>query len=95
MKKKILVLLAVLLLVALTTQVAFADPNPPQVPPGIGSGHMGASVWIPGTDTSPGNANGVEDENRGMWRAHFNDRNPQGYTKGAANMDAIVTAHGG
>ena len=92
MKKKILVLLAVLLLVALTIQVAFADPNPPPNPNG-GSCNMGRSWWVPGTDTAPGNANGVEDEDRGMWRVHHNESHPQGYTNGADNMDEVTTAH--
>ena len=45
MKKKILVLLAVLLLVALTIQVAFADPTNPPTNPNGGSYNMGNSWW--------------------------------------------------
>jgi hypothetical protein len=60
MKKKILVLVVVLLLFALTSQVAFADP-PPDDPDNFGSCNMIASWWAPLPDggPAPGNANGV------------------------------------
>ena len=93
MKKKILVLLVVLLLAASTIQVAFAHPNPPNVPPTAGSCNMIASWWEPGE--GPGNANGVQDEDRGMYHVHMREGHPQGYTIGAQHMDAITTAHCG
>ena len=86
MKKKILVLLVVLLLLASTIQVAFAEPPGP-VP---ASCHMVASWWDPDTgDTGPGNANGVEPGERGMYRVHNNENHPVGYTNGAQHMDII------
>ena len=93
MKKKILVLLVVLLLLAVSIQVVFADPtNPPHNPNG-GSCNMGASWWEPGS--GPGNANGVEPGERGMYRVHNNENHPQGYTNGATNMDTVTTAQCG
>ena len=92
MKKKIFVLLVVLLLMATTIQVAFANPPGP-VP---ASCHMGASLWEPGE--GPGNANGVAPGERGMYNVHFGtnpahgDQGPEDglwYTHGAANMDII------
>ena len=91
MKKKIFVLLVVLLLMATTIQVAFANPPGP-VP---ASCHMVASWWEPGT--GPGNANGVDPGERGMYNVHLgtnpvHDQGPgaeQWYTNGAANMDII------
>ncbi len=91
MKKKMLVLLVVLLLVISTVQVAFAAPAPPNTPPTIGSCHMGASWWEPGD--GPGNANGVDDEQRGMYHVHMREDHPRGYTIGAQHMDAITKAH--
>ena len=93
MKKKILVLVVILLLLASTIQVAFAAPNPPPNPNG-GSCNMGHSVWLPGE--GPGNANGVKPGERGMYHVHTKDMPDQvGYTNGAANMDAVTTAHCG
>jgi len=83
MKKKILFWVVVLLLLASTIQVAFAEPPGP-VP---ASCHMGASWWEPGE--GPGNANGVQDEDRGMYHVHMRDDHPRGYTNGATNMDII------
>ncbi len=98
MKKKILVLLAVLLLVALTTQVAFAAPPRPVGP----SCNMGASWWDSDTGPGPGNANGVEDEERGMYNVHLGTNpahGPQGpddwYPKGRTNMDLVTAAQCG
>ena len=92
--KKIIVLLVVLLLIASTIQVAFATP-PPDDPDNIGACHMGASVWEPGG--GPGNANGVEDGERGMNHVHTQDMPDQvgddGYTYGASNMDRIAGEH--
>jgi hypothetical protein len=67
--KKIIVLLVVLLLLALTVQVAFADPNPPNVPPNCGSLNMGASWWEPLPDgiEAPGKAGGVDK----MWTVDY------------------------
>jgi hypothetical protein len=94
--KKILILLVVLFLFALTIQVAFADPNPPNSPPTDGSCNMIASWWDPSVgDTGPGNAKGVDPEERGMYRVHNNASHPQGYTYGAIHMDEITTAHCG
>ena len=90
MKKKILVLLVVLLLVASTIQVAFAHPNPPNSPPTDGSCNM--SFWLPGD--GPGKHKGVQDEDRGMWHVHMREDHPRGYTIGAQHMDAITAAHG-
>jgi len=87
MKKKILVLLVVLLLLASTIQVAFADPPGPVWP----SCNMGASWWPPdedGNDTGPGNANGVQPGHRGMYYVH-DDSRPSGETNGALNMEII------
>ena len=92
MKKKMLVLLVVLLLVVSTVQVAFAAPAPPNAPPTAGSCNMAASWWEPGT--GPGNANGVEPGERGMYHVHTKDH-PRGYTNGARHMDLITTAHCG
>ena len=104
MKKKILVLVVVVLLLALTIQVAFAAP-PPDDPDNIGSCHMGASWWEPGTETFPGPGNGgptdddgVPTGERGMYNVHFGTNpshgnggnHPQGYTNGATNMDNIT-----
>ena len=95
MKKKMLVLLVVLLLVVSTVQVAFAAPAPPNAPPTAGSCNMGASWWDPDKgDMGPGNANGVEPGERGMYNVH--NGHPKGkYTNGATNMDLITTAHCG
>jgi hypothetical protein len=101
MKKKMLVLLVVLLLVVSTVQVAFAAPDgpaPPNTPPTLGSCNMGASWWQdPGTLVfdEPGNANGVEEGDRGMYRVHNNASHPRGYTNGAHHMDLITTAQCG
>jgi hypothetical protein len=84
MKKKILVLLVVLLLVALTAQVAFADPPGPVE----ASCNMGASFWLPGT--GPGNANGVGPEGRGMYHVHATL--PHGESKGGSNMSIVCPA---
>ena len=89
MKKKILVLVVVILLLASTIQVAFANP-PRDVP---ASCNMLASYWP--DDTGPGNANGVEDGQRGMYHVHMRKDHPRGYTKGAHHMDLITTAHCG
>jgi hypothetical protein len=89
MKKKMLVLLVVLLLVVSTVQVVFAEPAPPNRPPTAGSCNMGASWW---PDTGPGNANGVEPGERGMYHVHTKDH-PRGYTIGAHHMDLIFIAH--
>lgn len=95
-KKAILTLLLVMLLFALTIQVAFAEPNPPNTPQTIGSCHMGASWWDPNEGNSgPGNANGVEPGERGMYGVHNNEDHPQGYTNGAQNMDSITIAQCG
>lgn len=97
MKKMILVVLSVLLLLATAIQVTFANPNPDpeHTPPTIGACHMGASVWEPGT--GPGNANGVQPGERGMYHVHTKDMPDQvgidGYTYGANNMDLIAAAH--
>ena len=91
MKKTVLFLLVFVLLIG-AVQVAFADPNPPNTPPTGGSCHMDASWWEPGT--GPGNANGVQPGERGMWHVHHKV-NPNGYTHGAANMDLIYLAHCG
>jgi hypothetical protein len=83
--KKMLVLMVVLILLALTVQAAFAAPPGP-VP---NSCHMGASWWDPNTgDSGPGNAYGVQPGQRGMYRVH-NASHPSWYTNGAANMDII------
>ena len=92
--KKIIVLLAIPLLFALTIQVASADPAPPNDPQTLGSCHMDASWWDPNEgNTGPGNANGVEPGERGMYSVHTNENHPQGYTGGAQNMDSIYIAH--
>ena len=94
--KKIIVFLVVLVLLATTTQVAFADPAPPNAPPTLGSCNMGRSWWDPIFGYSgPGNANGVQDGERGMYRVHNNESHPQGYTNGAHNMDLLVAVHCG
>jgi hypothetical protein len=81
---------------ASTLQVAFAEPAPPNAPPTDGSCNMGASWWDPWDpdepDTGPGNANGVQDGHRGMYRVHNNLSHPRGYTNGAHHMDLITTA---
>lgn len=96
--KKMFVLLVVLLLLAATIQVAFANPNPPNDPQTIGSCHMDASWWDPNEgNTGPGNAKGVEPGQRGMYHVHTKDMPDQvgvdGYTFGAQNMDSIYIAH--
>ena len=91
MKKTVLFLVVFVLLIGFA-QVAFADPAPPNAPPTAGSCNMGASWWVPGT--GPGNANGVQPGERGMYHVHNKD-NPDWYTNGAANMDAITTVHCG
>ncbi len=60
MKKGILVLLVAMLFLALTSQVAFADP-PPDDPGNFGSCNMIASWWapLPGGGPPPGIAGGV------------------------------------
>ena len=90
MKKTVLFILVFVLLIGFV-QVAFADPAPPNAPPTAGSCNMVGSWWEPGT--GPGNANGVQPGERGMYHVHTKD-NPNGYTNGAANMDAITTVHG-
>ena len=88
--KKLLVLLVVLILLASTIQVAFAEPAPPNAPPTDGSCNMRASVWIP-PYTGPGNANGVQDgQYRGMYLVHTSS-NPSLHANGAANMEIICT----
>ena len=91
--KKLLVLLVVLLLLASTLQVAFAEPAPPNAPPTAGSCNMIASWWEPGA--GPGNANGVQDgQYRGMYLVH-NASHPSWYTNGAYHMNLITAAHCG
>ena len=87
--KKFFVLLIVVLLLASTIQVAFAEPPGPVE----ASCHMIASWWSPdpdtGEDTGPGNAYGVEPgQLRGMYIVH-NGSHPGWYTNGASNMDII------
>ena len=101
MKKKMLVLVVVILLLASTIQVALAhhEPEPPPSPTG-GSCNMGASWWWdPERDPvfiEPGNANGVEPGERGMYHVHTKDIpdqvNEDGYTYGAQHMDDVTTA---
>jgi hypothetical protein len=86
--KKIIVLLVVLLLIASTIQVAFAEPPGP-IP---ASCHMVASWWPPDPetgDTGPGNSDNFEDGQRGMWHVHMHENHPRGYTNGAQHMDII------
>ena len=94
MKKNMLVLLAVLLLAALTIQVAFADP-PPDDPDNDGACNMRHSVWVPDgdQDTGPGNANGVDAGQRGMWLVHVNL--PHGESIGGSNMSGVAVDHCG
>ena len=82
MKKKIFVLLVVLLLLASTIQVAFADPPGPVLP----SCNMVNSWWEPGE--GPGNANGVEPGHRGLFYVH-DESHPGGSTNGTDNMFTI------
>ena len=102
--KKLLVLLVVLLLMALTVQVALAhhDPKPsPPYQPTDGSCNMIASWWLDedGNWTGPGNPNpnGVQDGERGMVHVHTKDMPDQakgdGYTYGATHMDNVTVAH--
>lgn len=88
--KKMIVLIMVVLLMVFMIQVVFADPPGP-VP---NSCHMAAAWWDPDTgDTGPGNANGVEPGERGMYHVHNKDMPDQvgdnGYTYGAQHMDII------
>ena len=96
MKKKLLAFLLILLLVALTTQVVFAIP--PWEDPDDAS--IGAcNMFIHWSD--PGNANGVQPGERGMWNVHYGTNPHHGqqgpeeewYTNGAANMDALAFLH--
>jgi hypothetical protein len=85
-------LLVVLLIMASTIEVAFAEPPGP-VP---ASCHMVASWWPPDLDpdtgetedTGPGNAKGVQPGHRGMYYVH-DDSRPSGETNGALNMEII------
>ncbi len=99
MKKKMLVLLVVLLLVVSTVQVAFAAPDPPNIPTTGGSCNMGASWWYEEDRDpqfiEPGNAYGVAPGERGMYHVHMREDHPRGYTNGAHHMDLITTAHCG
>ena len=104
--KRISVLLVVLLLLALTVQVALAHhdfPEPPVDPPTGGSCNMIASWWLDedGNWTAPGNPNppnenGVQDGERGMVHVHTkyipDQAKGDGYTYGATHMDEITTA---
>jgi hypothetical protein len=90
MKKKVLAFLLVLLLVALTSQAAFADP-PPGNPDNLGACNMVNSWWP--DDTGPGNANGVEDGERGMFHVH--NSLPHGDPLGGAIMFDLTAAHCG
>jgi hypothetical protein len=96
MKKTVLFLVLFVLLIGFV-QVAFADPAPPNAPPTAGSCHMIASVWGPGE--GPGNANGVEPGERGMYHVHTKDMpewvGEDGYTYGAIHMDSITGVHCG
>jgi hypothetical protein len=91
--KKIIVLLVVLLLIASTIQVAFAEPPGP-VP---ASCNMVNSWWLDedGNWIGPGNPspNGVKDGERGMVHVHTKDMpdhvGDNGYTYGAQHMDII------
>lgn len=101
--KKILVLVVVILVLASTIQVAFADP-PPDDPDNIGSCHMNwwavwdeeNQIWVP--LPGPGNGN-VEPGKRGMFHVHTKDMpewvGEDGYTYGAIHMDNVTTAHCG
>ena len=89
MKKKVLAVLVVLLLVALTSQAAFASP-PPDKPDYDGACNMWHSVW---TESGPGNAYGVELGDRGM--VHVHTSLPHGESIGGANMRSVVAAHCG
>jgi hypothetical protein len=93
MKKTVLFFLLFVLLIG-AAQVALAEENPP---PTAGSCHMVASWWEPGT--GPGNANGVQPGERGMYHVHTKDMPDQvgvdGYTYGAIHMDNITKAHCG
>ena len=82
MKKSVLFLLVLVLLIG-SVQVAFADPNPPNAPTTGGACHM--NWWEPGT--GPGNANGVEPGERGMYHVHMSL--PHGESKGGANMSIV------
>ncbi len=94
MKKSVLFLLVFVLLIG-AVQVALAEPDPPQDPPTAGSCNMVASWWDPDAgDSGPGNANGVQPGERGMYHVHNRDH-PSGYTNGATNMDKITTEHCG
>ena len=78
---------------------AFAEPNPPENPHGDingGSCNMIHAWW---EDSPPGEANGVEAGESGMYNVHFgtNPHHEQGpgewYTNGATNMDSVTGAH--